>query len=779
VPAIIAEGLDVGANFAHERRVVRAGERFDRYVIEALLGRGGMGEVYRAYDERLRRRVALKLLHAGGDPAGPGAMLREARAAAALHHPNAVAVYDVAEADGRAYLTMELLQGRPLRALINAEGVPNGARLRWLRQVAAVLAEAHRLGIVHRDVKPENIFVCDDGVLKLLDFGIARVAQAEGPPTLGRPAAPGLGRPAAPARWGQSDFVGTPLYMAPEHRLGGRADARSDQYAWGLVAFELFTGMYPRTFESEPRERLVEALLARGLAPPIAEVITRAFLLMPETRFGSMAELIFAWDAALAAPPSDAPTTGPAAPPGLRASPHAAPPGPPAPPHAAPLGLPAPPHAAPSGSPAHAAAQAFAAERSEAPGLASGPQNPTWRRKFGRSASDAELAVLVAGLFVTLGLGATFVAHKVKERRAAAAGAAGAAKPWACAAEGPELTIAEGVLEGPATSLLTHGGQVYAHAEVAGGPKGGPVGRTARLVEGRWQPLEDALPPWGRALSSRGAFTTLEDRPALLLRNEQAFFVGAIELAPGALPIFSMSVPGHSIDSFGVGESSRATAVVTLGRAKNDGGPAGKLTIIRPGCRLQSIDLKVERPSLEPGAPPHEARLAPPLVAMADGKIAIALPRDDATAALSIVEYDPECDMARFGARSTAPLSPRSALAFHRGELYWATAAGGAIEVGGPGGRPAVSVRGRAPAGDLALAAGDEALALAWIEGAGDAGRLSVAGVRPGDARVSPLALAEGGGLRDVHVRALPGGAFVTWVKGASMRGRALRCGPR
>src|SRR5262249_6213458 len=137
----------------------KSGDRVDRYIIEALLGRGGMGEVYDALDTRLGRRVALKLIQGDGEPQKNQRMMREARAAAAFEHPNAVVIYDVGEIDGSPFIAMELVRGRPLRAFVGDANVPIGRRLRWLVDTGRALAAAHRAGLVHRDVKPDNVMV--------------------------------------------------------------------------------------------------------------------------------------------------------------------------------------------------------------------------------------------------------------------------------------------------------------------------------------------------------------------------------------------------------------------------------------------------------------------------------------------------------------------------------------------------------------------------------------------------------------------------------------------
>src|SRR5262245_52238927 len=146
------------------------GTEFDRYVIEELLGVGGMGKVYRAVDTRLRRPVALKVLNVDAG-AESEAALREARAAAAILHPNVTAIYDADQLGYTPFIVMELVVGTPLRDLVGDGSVPLGTRVRWLIEIAAALAAAHQAGVVHRDVKPENVIVREDGLVKVLDFG--------------------------------------------------------------------------------------------------------------------------------------------------------------------------------------------------------------------------------------------------------------------------------------------------------------------------------------------------------------------------------------------------------------------------------------------------------------------------------------------------------------------------------------------------------------------------------------------------------------------------------
>jgi serine/threonine-protein kinase len=237
------------------------------YTIEVLLGEGGMGQVFRARDARLERRVAIKVVRLrrlGDDSSAATArLLREARAAAALDHPNAVAIFEVGEAEGQAYVAMELVEGRSLRAFVGAGDASTSLRIRWLADVARALAAAHRRGLVHRDVKPENVMVRSDGVVKVLDFGIARRVRMSANPddraTLEDdedvlrfvlPEPPPSDRSAGMAATlatltRAGTVVGTPLYMSPEQMRGEPVDARADQFSWGVMAYELLSGKKP------------------------------------------------------------------------------------------------------------------------------------------------------------------------------------------------------------------------------------------------------------------------------------------------------------------------------------------------------------------------------------------------------------------------------------------------------------------------------------------------------------------------------------------------------
>ena len=236
----------------------------NKYRIEQLIGRGGMGAVYRARDMRLDRLVALKVVRAEllGDPESRLRFRREAQIVARLQHPSIVAVYDYGTlTDGGAYLVMELVRGEDLRRVLQREGRLDPARVvRILDAVCAAIEAAHREGVLHRDLKPENILLPggagDTADAKVLDFGVAKVIEneegllaAQDSPTL--MTAPGM-------------IIGTPAYMAPEQFNFGQPDARTDVFSLGVIAYEMVSGELPFG-----RGTLTEVVLAqaRGVPP--------------------------------------------------------------------------------------------------------------------------------------------------------------------------------------------------------------------------------------------------------------------------------------------------------------------------------------------------------------------------------------------------------------------------------------------------------------------------------------------------------------------------------
>jgi serine/threonine-protein kinase len=291
------------------------GARFGRYRIESALGSGGMGSVYVAHDERMHRRVALKVLHAA-DSRATERLLREARAAAAISHPNVVRVFDVGDEQGIAFLTMELLQGRTLRAEL-ADAPPLATRVAWLAAIARALQAGHDRGIVHRDLKPENVLIAGDGAVKVLDFGIAQRAQgvidAEADTAL---------RATAPTGE-QTGAAGTLLYMAPEHLRGDEIGAASDQWAWGIVAYEVLVGDLPWD-TSRGALAVISQILERDPTPPSARstaltvavdgVVLRTLRKAQSERFASIAAASDALERAIFdAPTVESPVQAPAA----------------------------------------------------------------------------------------------------------------------------------------------------------------------------------------------------------------------------------------------------------------------------------------------------------------------------------------------------------------------------------------------------------------------------------------------------------------------------------
>ncbi|WP_394823936.1 protein kinase domain-containing protein [Pendulispora albinea] len=289
---------------------LRPGETFaDRYHLEERVGSGGMGELFRAFDTRLQRRVALKVLRRDGS-AGTGQggttlsepsarILREARAAAALNHSNVVAIHDVGERDGVPFIAMEYVKGKSLRAFVGAPVPSYETRLEWVIDVARALAAAHDRGLVHRDVKPDNVMIRDDGMVKVLDFGIARYYHPT-PDSAQELRTQSLLNESGER--GTSDVprvLGTPGYMAPEQIRGDACDGRADQFAWGVMAYELFGGQLPWPSDRGPFYVMTSVLSDEPV--PLANVpvyvwrvIQRALEKKAQDRFPSMHELVAA-----------------------------------------------------------------------------------------------------------------------------------------------------------------------------------------------------------------------------------------------------------------------------------------------------------------------------------------------------------------------------------------------------------------------------------------------------------------------------------------------------
>ena len=280
-----------------------AGQRLNGYEIVALVGAGGMGEVYRARDTRLHREVALKVLpaHLAGDAAAFARFEREARAVAALSHPNILAVHDFGRTDAMSYVVFELLQGASLRERLASGPLPVRKAIDIARQVADGLAAAHERHITHRDIKPDNLFVSGDGRVKILDFGLAQTAARE--PRADD--ATGTAVPPAAPITGAGTVLGTVGYMAPEQVRGQAVDHRADIFALGATLYELCSGR--RAFRGETPADTMSAVLSsdppelttsgQPTPPALERIVRRCLEKQPAERFQSARDLSFALEA--------------------------------------------------------------------------------------------------------------------------------------------------------------------------------------------------------------------------------------------------------------------------------------------------------------------------------------------------------------------------------------------------------------------------------------------------------------------------------------------------
>jgi Tol biopolymer transport system component len=278
-----------------------SGTKLGPYEILSTLGAGGMGEVYRARDTRLGREVAIKVLPESfsQDPDRLRRFEQEARTVAALNHPNILAVYDFGSQDGTHYMVCELLEGETLRKRLEDGALPSRKAIEYALQIAHGLSAAHGKGVVHRDLKPDNVFVTKDARVKILDFGLAKLMPGEtflegpsGAPTIHGVTSPGV-------------VLGTVGYMSPEQVRGQAADARSDIFAFGAILYEMLSGR--RAFKRDSGPETLTAILKeeppemggpqRSVPPGLDRIVRRCLEKAPPQRFQSASDLAFAMEA--------------------------------------------------------------------------------------------------------------------------------------------------------------------------------------------------------------------------------------------------------------------------------------------------------------------------------------------------------------------------------------------------------------------------------------------------------------------------------------------------
>ena len=240
------------------------GQALGHYRIEAKLGEGGMGVVYRAFDTHLDRPVAIKILRADAttSPERKRRFVQEAKAASALNHPNIIHIYDISSSGDTDFIAMEFVAGKTLHQLIGKNDLPLKDTLKYSIQIADALARAHSAGIVHRDLKPANIIIDEDGRVKLLDFGLAKLTEK----TVDSEAATATMAAEDAPLTEEGSIVGTVAYMSPEQAEGRKVDARSDIFSFGSVLYEMVTGRRP--FEGATKMSTISAILQKEPPPP-------------------------------------------------------------------------------------------------------------------------------------------------------------------------------------------------------------------------------------------------------------------------------------------------------------------------------------------------------------------------------------------------------------------------------------------------------------------------------------------------------------------------------
>ena len=272
------------------------GIKLGPYEIQSLIGAGGMGEVYRAHDVRLDRTVAIKVLpvSCSADRDRLQRFAQEARAAAALNHPNILSIFDIGDNHGAPYIVSELLEGETLRDCLKRGSLSLRKAIDYAFQVARGLAAAHEKGIVHRDLKPENLFITNDGRVKILDFGLAKLTRPES-------AREGGDAPTIQAATEPGVVMGTVGYMSPEQVRGKDADARADIFSFGAILYEMISGK--RAFHGETAADTMSAILKEeppeltdsplNVPPALERIVRHCLEKNPAQRFHSISDVAF------------------------------------------------------------------------------------------------------------------------------------------------------------------------------------------------------------------------------------------------------------------------------------------------------------------------------------------------------------------------------------------------------------------------------------------------------------------------------------------------------
>jgi Tol biopolymer transport system component len=271
-----------------------SGSRLGPYEIISPLGAGGMGEVYRARDTKLNREVAIKVLpeSLSRDPDALGRFEREAHAVAALNHPNILSIFDFGTHDETVFAVMELLEGETLRSRLEGAVLPRRRAVEMAIAIARGLAAAHEKGVVHRDLKPDNVFLTADGRVKILDFGLAKRVGIE---------TAGTNAPTTPASTEPGTVMGTVGYMSPEQVRGRDVDQRTDIFSFGAILYEMLSGR--RAFRGESHVETMNAILkeeppelgesARNISPALDRIVRHCLEKSPEARFHSAGDVAF------------------------------------------------------------------------------------------------------------------------------------------------------------------------------------------------------------------------------------------------------------------------------------------------------------------------------------------------------------------------------------------------------------------------------------------------------------------------------------------------------